>query len=103
MARNMVLLIKHLDQVILDKESMGKFLSNLVSELASNGKMLVSYGLLESPLTSFPGITTAFHTAATDHTSASYLDLAAQVLLAGATVLRAGKIVKNAASPISNG
>lgn len=73
------------------------FLKSLISEVASNGKLLTGYILTQIPgATSFPGVVTAFHTASTDQTAASYIDLAVQSLMLIAAVLKAGKIAKAA-------
>lgn len=78
---------------------MNKFLKNLFSEIASQGKLLAAYAATQIPaITSFPGIGTAFHTALADHTPASYVDLAIQVLMATSATMRAGKIVVAAAN-----
>lgn len=73
------------------------FFSNLVNEIRTNGKTAVGVLLSQIPgLTSFPGISTAIHTALNDHTPASYIDVAVQLLMVVGASIKASKIVKTA-------
>lgn len=73
------------------------FLKNLAVGIWKEGKTASGVLLSQLPLTSFPGITTALHTVATDHTLLSYVDLGTQVLMVVGATLKAGKIVTKAA------
>ncbi len=74
------------------------FFKALLEEVKANGKFLIGYIITQVPgVTSFPGVITAAKTALSDQTSASFIDLGAQVLLAVAAGHRAVKVVKNAA------
>lgn len=76
------------------------FFKSLFNEVKANAKTVVMIGgtaLMQTSLTSFPGVLTAVKTALVDHTPASYVDVGVQVLLVVSASMRAGKIVKDAA------
>ncbi len=73
------------------------FLKNLFLQLKDNGKLLLGYLLTQVPeLTNFPGLTTAIETALNDLTLKSFIELAIQILLAGAAGHRVVKVMRNA-------
>lgn len=70
------------------------FLKNLATEILTNGKLVTGYIITQIPnITSFPGLGSAVKTAITDHTIPSYIDLAAQILMAIGAAIKAKKIV----------
>lgn len=78
---------------------MGSFIHRLWGEIRENAKSVVMIGgtaLMQTELTSFPGVLTAVKTALVDRTPAAYVDVAVQVLLVTSASMRAGKLVKDA-------
>lgn len=73
-----------------------EFIKNFLKEIAKDGKSALGIWVQQSGMTSFPGIVTALHTASTDHTLPSYIDLAAQVLLVVGATIQTKKVVVNA-------
>ncbi len=71
---------------------------SLWDEIKVNAKSVVMVGgvaLVQSGLTSFPGVLTAIKTALVDRTPASYIDVGVQILLVTSASMRAGKLVKD--------
>lgn len=73
------------------------FLKSLLKQFKDNGKLLLGYLLTQFPeLTNYPGLLTAIQTALHDLTLKSFIELAIQILMAGAAGHRVVKLIRNA-------